>query len=153
MTEFKVGVDFKLKQAQEEAHWAFSRQSTSVVQAHWSSLSVVCSSRSVCKQFTPLVSYHLSLSQSRREAMEACAFSRCLLLPRSVPFAKKLSYPCPSLLWFLREGSFASSKFPKPSRVLFPAPCASPSSSSPDPSSSGDLALLFEVEGLDFIIH
>ncbi|KAF3333730.1 haloacid dehalogenase-like hydrolase domain-containing protein [Carex littledalei] len=80
--------------------------------------------------------------------MEACAFSRCLLLPRSVPFAKKLPSPSPAPLWFLREGSFASSKFCKPSRVLSPAPCASPSSSSPEPSNSGDLALLFEVEGV-----
>ncbi|XP_078178254.1 haloacid dehalogenase-like hydrolase (HAD) superfamily protein isoform X1 [Carex rostrata] len=80
---------------------------------------------------------------SCREAMEACALSRCLLLPRSVPFAKKLPSPSPAPLWFLREGPFTNSKFSKPSRVLYPAPCASPSSS----SSERDLALLFEVEG------
>ncbi|KAJ3685392.1 hypothetical protein LUZ61_014556 [Rhynchospora tenuis] len=81
--------------------------------------------------------------------MEACALSRCLLPPRSVPFAKKLPSPSPSLLCFLRDGSFSSSKFSNPSRVLSPAPCASlSSSSSSNPSSSGDLALLFEVEGV-----
>ncbi|KAJ4788023.1 Haloacid dehalogenase-like hydrolase (HAD) superfamily protein [Rhynchospora pubera] len=76
-------------------------------------------------------------------AMEACALSRCLLLPRSVSFAKCLPSPSPSLLCFLRHGSFSSSKFSNPSRVLSPAPGASLSS-----SSSGSLALLFEVEGV-----